>query len=437
VFFKMNFLHKLEEKVQGGAHGNAENQSAENKSQYLRPGYQPGNWAGKYDIHADVTAVHNAMKGVGTRERDLVAVLCERPNAYLQDLRLAYKQEHKLDLLTRIRIETSGMHQRMFEAIILIKPELRASYVHEAVQGLGTNELHLVDTLLTCNAKEMQETEAAYKHHHLVAMQARVDFDTSGVFQKLLDCALRGSRPVDGVHYDLVADDLITLFNSTEGKTVGTDTKAIIDLITRRSNAHLIHLNDAYKEKSKKGRTFVEEIIAKQHGYTEKAFCAYFLGPCHWTAYRLHLETKGHIKTDWEGLMRSIFMPTEDELKAAMRILKDYYKADLQAMIDHHFWNTELKDALSRYVKFVQATAVDHGERAVGNGTEEWQDPASPPLEQGCAAKLHQHHLSRAQKIGIGVGVGVGVAALVGGGILAYELHKKSEEKKQNEQQNH
>lgn len=432
----MNLIHNLENKIQKHEQSGTGAAQPQEASQWFPPGYKAGNWTGKYDIQADVTAVHNAMKGVGTRERDLLAVICERPNAYLQDLRAAYKAAHKLDLLTRIRLETSGQHQRMFEALLLTKPELRAVYVHESVKGLGTNELLLVDTLLTCNNAEMDQTKDAYKHHHLIGMQARVDFDTSGTFQKLLDAAMRSSRPEDGVHLEWVEQDLITLFNATEGKTFGCDNKAIIDLIEHRSKAHLVHLNEAYKGKSKKGRTFVEELVAKEHGYNEKAFCAYFLGPVHWTAFRLKIEVKGHIKTDWEGLLRSLLMPTEEELKGALRILHDHYHVDLYAVIEHHFFNTEIKEALARYVKYVDTHARDTGERAIGNDNPEfWQDPNCPPFPKGGAEEKYKGHLTRAQKIGIGVAVGVGVAAAIGGGILAYELHKKKEEQQQ--QQGH
>jgi len=391
----------------------------------------PGHWEGKpYNLAADVEAVHAAMKGVGTKEKQLLAVICNRPSEYLQDLRAAYHAAHHLDLLTRIRIETSGQHQRMFEALLLTKPELRAHYLHEAVSGAGTNEMLLIDCIMTCSVAEVEETKRAYQHHHLVPLQARADFETSGVFQKLLDAQLTGSRPENGIQPHLVDTDLITLFNATEGKVVGTDEHAIVLLIQQRSDAHLVFLNDAYKKKSKKGRTFVEEITAKQHGYAERAFVAHFLGPAVWTAFRLNMEIKGHIKADWDGLLRSLLMPTQNELKTAMRILLQQYKIDLHEKMAHFFFGGELKDGLLHYVDYIQANGVDTNERAVvGDGSEEWVDPAVPKPEQGHANKLH---LSRNQKIGIAVGVGAALALGIGGGIAAYEVHKHNQQAAEN-----
>lgn len=369
------------------------------------------------------------MKGIGTKEKELTNVFCNRPHEYLQDLRAAYYAAHRLDLLTRVRLETSGQYQRLFEALLGVKAELRADYVHEAVSGAGTNEMLLIDCILTCDSLQMDELKRAYKEHHAIPLQARCDFETSGVFQKLLDANLAGSRPENGIRTELVDQDLITLFNATEGKTIGTDENAIIGLIQQRSDAHLVYLNAAYKQKSKKGRTFVEEIVAKQHGYAERAFVAHFLGPAGWTAFRLNMECRGHIKADFEGLIRSIFMPTQKELKSAMRILLQVYKVDLHDKLSKFFFGGEIRDALMQYVDYVQTNAKDSGERAViGDGSQEWVDPNVPTPSEGHAQKLP---LTRNQKIAIGVGIGVGVAALaVGGGILAYQVHKKNEEKK-------
>jgi len=308
------------------------------------------------------------------------------------------------------------------------KPELRAHYLHEAMAGVGTNEMLLIDCLLTCNNNEIEEVKRAYQHHNAIPLQARVDCENKGVFQKLLDAQLTGSRPENGIRTEFVEQDLITLFNATEGKTIGTDEHAIILLIQQRSDAHLVYLNEVYKQKSKKGRTFVEEITAKQHGYAERAFVAHFLGAAGWTAFRLNMEIKGHIHADWDGLLRSLLMPTQNELKTAMRILLQQYKVDLHERMAHFFFGGELKEALIRYVDYVQANGVDSGERAVvGDGSQEWVDPAVVPPQQGHANKLH---LSRNQKIGIAVGVGAALALGIAGGVTAYEVHKHNEAKK-------
>lgn len=92
-------------------------------------------------LDQDVKAVTLAMKGAGTKEKDLIAVLCQRSKEHLLQLKSVYNYQNKLDLLSKIQLETSGRFQRLFEAMILDNAEVRANYVKKAVDGLGTNEV--------------------------------------------------------------------------------------------------------------------------------------------------------------------------------------------------------------------------------------------------------------------------------------------------------
>lgn len=92
---------------------------------------------------------------------------------------------------------------------------------------------------------------------------------------------------------DLVEQDIEILFKACSG--VGTDEQQILNMIATRSNEHLQHLNKAYKNRSPKGRTFVEELKVECSGafYYSKAFTAAFLGPISWHAWRLYSSMKG------------------------------------------------------------------------------------------------------------------------------------------------
>jgi hypothetical protein len=285
-----------------------------------------------------------------SREDNLVKIFSERPKAYLQDLRKKYAELYRWDLLHRLQRETAGKHQKMFEAMLCTTPELRAHYVHDAVRGLGTNETLLIDALLTADANEMEETKRAYQHHFLLTMAFRVDFDTSGTFQKLLDCVLRHDRPMNGVQEPLIASDLETLYNSTEGKTLGVNHPVMLNLIQTRSAEHLQALNQAYPQRSGRGRTFVQEICAKEFGHVENAYVAFFLGPAGWTGHRVNLELKGllGLHVEWDSLLRSVFLPRQDVLKTALRILsQDPYNEDLAQKIASHHFGGELERGLT------------------------------------------------------------------------------------------
>ncbi len=71
--------------------------------------------------------------------------------------------------------------------MLLTEPELRAHYIHRGVAGIGTDEMMLIDCILTMSNQEVVDTKAAYSKHFTIPMQLRVDLDTSGKLQKLLD----------------------------------------------------------------------------------------------------------------------------------------------------------------------------------------------------------------------------------------------------------
>lgn len=91
-------------------------------------------------------------------------------------------------------------------------------------RGLGTNEMLLIDCILTCSNEQIEQVKAAYKKSFLLPMQLRVDMDVSGKLQSNLDAVLNGKRPAHGIDQANVAADLEVLFKATEGK-VGTDEK--------------------------------------------------------------------------------------------------------------------------------------------------------------------------------------------------------------------
>lgn len=371
-------------------------------------------------IDADVAALDAAFKGVGTKNDQLIQVMCTKSKDYIQQLRAVYNHGHTVDLLSKIQLETSGAFQRLFEAMLLTEPELRAHYIHRAVKGLGTDEMMLIDCILTASHKQIEETKAAYKKHFTIPMQLRVDLDTSGKLQKILDAVLNNTRPASGVDQGKVAEDLETLFKATEGR-LGTNEQAIINIIATRSRDHLHHLNQAYKERSPNKRTFVETIKIETMSWTEKALVANFLGPAAWHAWRLHCEMRG-LGTDEEGLLRSILLPTQSELRAAARILQTVYKEDLTARVKSELWGN-MKNALSTYVAFVTANVADPGD-APDAGPQAPTDPA----QQVAVAQSQQKSggLPTGAKVGIGLGLGaVGILG-VAGTVAAVKHHQDS-----------
>jgi hypothetical protein len=162
---------------------------------------------GGFDVGHDIEKIHKACKGIGTDEKvfspffflvsffffhrchseqALIGVICNRPKDYLLFLRQEYHKHHKVCDITLfifcvcylLSIYTGGSDQAMrerwhngemvlkFDLIFLLEElsgnlertivaalstdaENRARFLHDAVQGAGTNEHALIDCLCT------------------------------------------------------------------------------------------------------------------------------------------------------------------------------------------------------------------------------------------------------------------------------------------------
>ncbi len=67
------------------------------------------------------------------------------------------------DLTSKIKSETSGNFKRLLVALCLPPADFLAGEVHEAVQGLGTEEGSLIEILCCRTNYEVCEMTAAYQ----------------------------------------------------------------------------------------------------------------------------------------------------------------------------------------------------------------------------------------------------------------------------------
>jgi predicted negative regulator of RcsB-dependent stress response len=79
------------------------------------------------------------MKGLGTDEKQLVAILCHRSNAQRQVLKTQFMSLLGRDLLKDLKSETSGNFYEVLEALLQASDEFDARHFNKAIRGLGTD----------------------------------------------------------------------------------------------------------------------------------------------------------------------------------------------------------------------------------------------------------------------------------------------------------
>ena len=246
--------------------------------------------------------------------------------AELIRVREEYPKHHKDNLVALVQKETSGNLERVLVACLWTDAENRVRFIHDAVKGAGTDEGALIDVLCTALPSQIRTMKEVWHHHYpLIKMESRLKCEVSGNFQEVIEAVLDKDRPEGGVDAAHMAEDIEAFYKATEGK-VGTDEKALAKLVKHRSREHLWAFNEAYKQRSKKGKSAVEVIQAETSGYLERALCAAFMQPAAWYARAIHLSMKG-MGTDEHALIRNVFLPFPFELKMAAGVMANFFKA--------------------------------------------------------------------------------------------------------------
>lgn len=104
------------------------------------------------------------MKGIGTDDKTLIAIVCNRDRDHLQKVRAAFTQNEKRDLVKDVISETSGNYEDVVSGLLLTEAEYRAKLVHNACAGAGTNDNALIDALCTATGSQILAMKQAFSH---------------------------------------------------------------------------------------------------------------------------------------------------------------------------------------------------------------------------------------------------------------------------------
>jgi annexin A7/11 len=143
----------------------------------------------------DAERLHEMGEGrLGTNERGLFRLLCTAPPKHLQAVNEKYKQKYGHDLIEAIKNETSGVIEKatVFFIGMKIDPYKQiATMIHDAVKGIGTNEL-LLTTYIIRYQKIMDQVDEAYQALYKSNIKRVIKFETTGQFERLL-CEIAGA----------------------------------------------------------------------------------------------------------------------------------------------------------------------------------------------------------------------------------------------------
>ncbi|XP_063314777.1 annexin A3 [Pelobates fuscus] len=214
----------------------------------------PGFSAGK-----DADAIRKAIKGFGTDEDSLIAILTQRSNAQRQLIAKDYQAACGKDLKDDLKGDLSGNFEHLMVSLTLPPAYFDAKQLKKAMKGTGTTESILIEILASRTSKQMKDVGDAYYTAYGKSLGDEISSETTGDFRKaLLFLANARREETSKVDENLAKKDAEILYNAGEKKW-GTDEDKFIEILCLRSLLQLRLTFDEYMKICKKS---IEESIA-------------------------------------------------------------------------------------------------------------------------------------------------------------------------------
>lgn len=183
----------------------------------------------------DAQVLRKAMKGFGTDEAAIIAILGARTSSQRQAILTTYKQMFGRDLVEDLKSELSGKFEDVIVGLMTPLHEFLASELKWALKGAGTDEDCLIEILCTRSNAEIAAIKAAYHAKYGKDLESAIRGDTSGDFQRILvsmcTCARQEGAPLDQAR---AAQDARRLYDAGVAK-MGTDESTFNAILASQS----------------------------------------------------------------------------------------------------------------------------------------------------------------------------------------------------------
>lgn len=244
--------------------------------------------------------LRKSMKGLGTNDDALIAILSRLTNEQIQQARTAYSVELQRDLVEDIKSETSGVYCDLLVGLTLTRAEFDAGQLHKAIKGLGTNEDVFIQILSHRTSAEIALIEQAYTQLAGVSLKQDIDGDFSGDGKAVALGMVSYNKAVTATDPVAVNAYVDTLYNAGEGR-LGTNEEAFVQAICGFSPTWLKAVNEAYGRKH--GHTLVHAVKEEFSGFAAKTLQAMVTDIDEYYADLIHQACSG-LGTDEELLVR-------------------------------------------------------------------------------------------------------------------------------------
>lgn len=292
------------------------------------------------------------MKGLGTDEKAIIAVLSARTAEQRHRIQITYKTMFGKDLEKSLKSELSGHFEDVVVALLKDSAHFDAYCLRRAMKGAGTDERALLEIICTRSNQEIRDIRAAYEQDYRRDLEKDVVSETSGHFKRLLVASLQGGRDESNrVDMDLAKRDADEILRAGKARW-GTDESKFNQILCLRGFPQLRAMFEEYRKIAKVD--ILRTLDSEMSGYLRdgmKAVVQSVVNRPLYFAERLHAAMKG-MGTDDDTLVRIVVGRAEKDMvqikqaffekfnkSLAKRIAEDTsgdYKRILVAIVGEH-----------------------------------------------------------------------------------------------------
>jgi len=286
-----------------------------------------------FDATQDCEVLHGAMKGLGTNEEAIIAIIARRSNAQRQELKKQFAQMFGRDLVEELKSELGGDFEDAILALMMPTVDYDAWCLHDAMHGVGTTESTLTEIMCSRSNDEINAIKDAYKRLYEADLAEELNGEAGGNFRNLLFSLAQAVRNEgDDVDEDAARADAQDLFDAGEA-TWGTDESRFNVILASRSYAQLHHVFAEYAGIAEK--EIEDAIKSEMSGDVQDAMLAVIATarhPAEYFAERLHKSMDG-VGTNDQALIRVIVSRSEVDLEEIKMAFLNRYEQELEDFI--------------------------------------------------------------------------------------------------------
>uniref|UniRef100_UPI00398E494A annexin A6 isoform X2 n=1 Tax=Pristiophorus japonicus TaxID=55135 RepID=UPI00398E494A len=217
-----------------------------------------------------------AMKGMGTRDNTLIRIMVSRSEIDMLDIREEFRKKYEKSLHNMIRSDTSGDYKRALlrlcggdddaageffpeaaqvayqiwelsasqrielkgtvRAAPDFKPEVDAKALRKAMKGFGTDEEMIINIITQRSNTQRQQLRQQFKSQLGRDLMADLKSEVGGPLQKIILGLMMTPAQFDAKQCQKAI------------KGAGTDERALIEILTTRTNQEIRDISEAYKD---------------------------------------------------------------------------------------------------------------------------------------------------------------------------------------------